>query len=111
MITEIPQAEFDERIRKVQTVLSQRGLDALLTFGGEAEPQFLRYFSDYWPAFETGSVLIPAQGAAVLIIGPESLTYAQVRSKIQKIRQIKEYRRVGGAGISGQKAGYVRFGL
>ena len=92
MITEIPQAEFDERIRKVQAVLAQRGLDALLTFGGEAEPQFLRYFSDYWPAFETGSVLIPAQGAAVLIIGPESLTYAQVRSKIQKIRQIKEYR-------------------
>jgi hypothetical protein len=62
MITEIPQAEFDERIRKAQATVAKLGLDALLTFGNEAEPQFLRYFSDYWPAFETGSVLIPAQG-------------------------------------------------
>ena len=92
MITEIPQSEFHERIRKVQAELARRGLDAMLTFGNEAEPQFVRYFSDYWPAFETAGVVIPVEGEPVLIIGPESLTYAQSRSKIERIRQVLQYR-------------------
>jgi len=92
MITEIPTSEFQERIRRVQAELAHRGLDALLTFGSEAEPQFVRYLADHWPAFETAAVLIPVEGEAMLLIGPESLTYAQMRSKIPKIRQILEYR-------------------
>ena len=92
MITEIPIGEFQARIRRVQLELAHRGLDALLTFGSEAEPQFVRYLSDHWPAFETAAVLIPVDGEAMLLIGPESLTYAQVRSKIPVIRQILEYR-------------------
>jgi len=92
MITEIPKSEFEERIRRVQSELARAGLDALLTFGSEAEPQFVRYFSDYWPAFESAGVLIPVAGEPVLIIGPESLTYAQVRSKIPRIRQLLSYR-------------------
>jgi len=92
MITEIPTSEFKDRIRRVQGELARRGLDALLTFGSEAEPQFVRYLSDHWPAFETAGVLVPVAGEAILLIGPESLTYAQSRSKIAKIRQILEYR-------------------
>jgi Xaa-Pro aminopeptidase len=92
MITEIPKSEFQERIRRVQQELARRGLDALFTFGSEAEPQNVRYLSDYWPAFETAGVLVPVEGDPILIIGPESLTYAQSRSKIEKIRQILEFR-------------------
>jgi Xaa-Pro aminopeptidase len=92
MITEIPKSEFQDRVKRIQKELAARQLDALLTFGSEAEPQFVRYLSDYWPAFETASVLVPAQGDPILIIGPECLTYAQGRSKIDKIRQILEYR-------------------
>jgi Xaa-Pro aminopeptidase len=92
MITEIPKSEFQERVRRVQAELARRGLDGLLTFGNEAEPQFVRYFSDYWPAFETAGVLIPVEGDPILIIGPESLTYAQSRSKIDVIRQVLQYR-------------------
>jgi Xaa-Pro aminopeptidase len=92
MITEIPKSEFTERISNVQSELARRGLDALLTFANEAEPQFVRYLCDYWPAFETAGVLVPVAGDPLLIIGPESLTYAQSRSKIDKIRQVLEYR-------------------
>ena len=92
MITEIPQSEFQSRIQRVQKQVAARGLDALITFGSEAEPQFVRYLSDYWPAFETASVLVPAHGDPVLIIGPECGTYAQGRSKIKTIRKILEYR-------------------
>jgi Xaa-Pro aminopeptidase len=92
MITEIPRSEFQNRVKHVQAELARHGLDALLTFGGEAEPQFVRYLSDYWPAFETAGALVPVEGEPILLIGPESLTYAQSRSKIDKIRQILEYR-------------------
>ncbi len=92
MITEIPKSEFQDRVVRVQAELAKRGLDALLTFGNEAEPAFVRYLSDYWPAFETAGVLVPVEGDPLLLIGPESLTYAQSRSKIDQIRQILEYR-------------------
>ncbi len=92
MITEIPKSEFQDRFKRVQKEVAARGLDALLTFGSEAEPQFVRYLSDYWPAFETAGVLVPVEGQPILIIGPETLAYAQGRSKIDSIRQILEYR-------------------
>jgi Xaa-Pro aminopeptidase len=92
MITEIPKSEFQERGSRVQSELAKQGLDALLTFGNESEPAFVRYLCDYWPAFETAGVLVPVEGDPLLLIGPESLAYAESRSKIDGIRQILEYR-------------------
>jgi len=92
MPIEIPQSEFEQRIARVQAELARRGLDALMTFGNEAEPQNVRYLADYWPAFETAGVLVPAEGEAMLLIGPESLTYARSRSRLPKIRQLLAYR-------------------
>jgi len=48
-------------------------------------------------------VLIPADGEPMLVIGPESLTFAQSRSKIDKIRQILEYRESGEPAYPGAK--------
>jgi len=72
----LTQAEFNDRIRRAQAVLAGTDLDAFLVFSTESEPAGVRYFSDYWPSFETAGVLIPRSGEAALIIGPESLTYA-----------------------------------
>ena len=92
MITEIPKQEFEQRITKIQEEMAKKDLDALIAFGNEAEPANIRYLSDYWPAFETAGVIIPRGGEPILIIGPESLTYAEERSKIKKIRKVLEYR-------------------
>lgn len=89
---QIPNEEFRERIKRIQNELAKKDLDALITFGGEAEPQNVRYLSDYWPAFETASVLVPVEGEPILVIGPESETFARGWSKIEKIRRILEYR-------------------
>ncbi len=89
---QIPQEEFKERIEKVQQEMTKDNLDALITFGNEAESHNIRYLSDYWPAFETAGVIIPKDGEPILAIGPESFTYAKDRSKIKKIRKILEYR-------------------
>jgi len=88
----IPDSEFQERVKKVQAAMAREGFDILLCYGNEAEPQFVRYFSDYWPSFETAGVLIPAEGTPLLLIGPETLSYAADRSMIPEIRQLKAFR-------------------
>ncbi len=84
----IPNEEFKQRVLNTQKKMREKGLDLLLCYGNEAEPQFVRYYSDYWPSFESAAVLIPADGEPFLLIGPESLTYATSRSRIAKIRKV-----------------------
>ena len=88
----IPLEEYKERIQKVQAAMAKEGYDLILSYGNEAEPQYCRYFSNYWPSFETAGVLIPAKGEPLLLIGPESYTYASDRSKIPQIRLLKAFR-------------------
>ncbi len=86
------QTDFDRRIEAAREVAKRNKLDAVMVFSTECEPAQVRYFSDYWPSFETAAVLIPAKGEAALIIGPESLTYASARTKIPNIIQIMDFR-------------------
>ena len=78
----IPDVEFKTRIERTRKVMAGCGIDTLLAFSTESEPFAVRYYSDYWPSFETAAVLIPAGGEAALLIGPESMTFASARSKI-----------------------------
>lgn len=84
--------DFQERIVRVQKLLADTELDAVMVFSTESEPAGVRYFADYWPSFETCAVLIPKKGPAALIVGPESLTYAQSRSKLANIIQVMDFR-------------------
>ena len=89
---EIPEWEFRERIKRVQKELNARNLDALLVHSNEAEFANVRYLADYWPAFESAGVVVPRDGEAILLVGPESEEYARDRSKIKKIMKLREYR-------------------
>lgn len=88
----ISDREFQLRVERVQKEMQKQGIDVLLAFGNEAEPQFQRYFSDYWPSFESAGVIMAAQGAPILLIGPESMTYARDRSRISEIRRLAAFR-------------------
>ena len=68
MLNTIPDNEFKERVERVQEKMAEEKLDILITFGDEAEPQYVRYFSDYWPSFETAGVFIPLEGDPVLLM-------------------------------------------
>ena len=92
MINQIPQYEFVQRVKTLQEKMEQEKLDIIVTFGDEAEPQYVRYFSDYWPSFESAGVFIPKTGDPALLIGPESYTFSKAWSKIPRILKLKEYR-------------------
>ena len=84
--------DFAARIAAAREVAARNKLDAVMVFSTESEPAQVRYFSDYWPSFETAAVLVPVKGEPALLIGPESLTFASSRSQIPNIIQIMDFR-------------------
>ena len=88
----IPDSEYKQRMQAFQKNIRAAGLDAALVHSNEADFANVRYLSEYWPTFEAGGVFVPAKGSPILIIGPESQTYAEGRSKIRKIEKMVEYR-------------------
>lgn len=102
-IPSIPLTEYKERVVKVQAAMKAMNYDLILCYGNEAEPQFVRYFSGYWPSFETAGVIIPSEGEPMLLIGPESYTYAKDRSKIDTICRLKAFRESSEPEYPGEK--------
>ena len=92
MDNKIPLNEYEDRIKKIQNILKERDIDILVAFGTEAEPQNLIYLSNYWPQFETASIVVSRDGSPALVIGPESKTFAEDYSVIKKIFQVIEHR-------------------
>ena len=90
--TTIPQQEFYDRIAKFQSNIKAAGLDACLVHASESDMANVRYLSEYWPTFEASAVFVPAEGEAVLIVGPESEIYAAHRSVFKNIQKMIEYR-------------------
>ena len=88
----IPKNEYFERIAKFQANIKAAGLDACLVHGTESDFANVRYLSEYWPTFEQAGVFVPAEGDAVLLIGPESYKYAVGRSVLDKVALMLNYR-------------------
>jgi len=85
-------AEFQQRLDSTRNAMQAKGIDLLLAFSTESEPAYVRYYSDYWPSFETAGILIAGNGNDSLLIGPESRTFAAARSKMAKIIRMMDFR-------------------
>lgn len=88
----ISDAEFQARLEKTFQLVRESGLDALIIHSNEADFANVRYLSDYWPLFEAAGVIIFPNDKAVLLIGPESETFARYRTKLPDVRKLVEYR-------------------
>jgi Xaa-Pro aminopeptidase len=90
--TTIPKQEFYARITKFQANIKAARLDACLVHASESDMANVRYLSEYWPTFEASAVFVPAEGEAVLLVGPESEIYAAHRSVFTNVEKMIEYR-------------------
>ncbi len=88
----IPDGEYRERIQKAAQLAGKKGLDVLVVNSNEADYSNVRYFSSFWPLFETAGVAIAPSGKAALMVGPESLLYGRDRSKIPDVFMMMAYR-------------------
>jgi len=90
--TTISKQEFYDRIERFQSNIRAEGLDACLVHASESDMANVRYLSEFWPTFEAAAVFVPAEGEAVLIVGPESDHHAARRSVFKNIEKMLEYR-------------------
>ena len=79
-------SEYARRIERVQEELKKEDIDVLVGYSSECESGTSRYLTGFWPFFDFASVIVPAQGNAVLVTGgPESLELAKHSSGIPEI--------------------------
>ena len=84
----LPEAESKRRIERVQTLLERRGLDCVLVYYDELSIANGWYLSGWCPQFESGMVLVPAGGEAMILGGAESEPFAKTDSAITETRNI-----------------------
>ena len=91
----IPEAEYQERIKKAAVLAGQRGLDVLVVNSNEADYANVRYFSQLLAAVRDGRRRHRPSGKAALMVGPESGKYAADRSMISEHLSVDGVSRVG----------------
>jgi Xaa-Pro aminopeptidase len=89
---QIPQEEYAQRLKKAAAIAAEKGLDVLIVNSNDSDYANVRYFTGFWPLFETAGVAIAPSGKAALMVGPESTKYAADRSALPDIFQLLEYR-------------------
>ncbi|AQP48220.1 hypothetical protein BW730_12610 [Tessaracoccus aquimaris] len=89
---QIPEQEYKDRAQRAAQLMRERGLDALIVNGNEADYANTRYFSGFWPVFERCGVAINPDGDTALMVGPESDIYAADFGKIDDVFVLAEYR-------------------
>ena len=90
----IPREEFPVRWQKVQQVLQEQDLDMILAYADDRATYgtaYGRYFADMPVHFENVLVLFARDRDPVLLVGPETDGYAQLRSTIRDIRVLAEF--------------------
>lgn len=88
----LPREEYFKRIEDMKKRFLERNLDAVILVSTEAEPANVRYFSNYWPVFESAGILIPKIGKPLLLIGPETEKLAEDHSVLKDFRKLTEFR-------------------
>ena len=90
----IPASEYPERWRKVQAMMAEQGLDFLVAYADDRAtfgPAHARWLANFPVHFEPACVLMPSQGAPVMLVGPESDEYARLVGQIADVRVLREF--------------------
>ena len=89
----IPAAEYPERWRRVQTMMTAKDLDFLVAYADDRAsfgPAHARWLANFPAHFEPACVLVPRQGEPLMLVGPESDQYAQLAGRIADVRVLRE---------------------
>ena len=84
----LPKDESKRRIERVQELLEKKGLDCALVYYDELAIANGWYLSGWCPQFESGMILVPRQGNAMILGGAESEPFARCDSAISETRNI-----------------------
>ncbi len=80
--------EFENRIRRTQGLLDEKGIDIALVYYDEFNIGNGWYLTGWCPQFESGAVLVPRVGSPIILGGPESEPFAKLDSAITETRNL-----------------------
>ncbi|MBQ7916757.1 MAG: aminopeptidase P family protein [Firmicutes bacterium] len=90
----IPREEYPLRWKKVQNILVENDLDLILAYADDRATYgaaYGRYFADIPVHFENVLIMFTRDHDPILLVGPETDGYAQLRSTIRDIRVLAEF--------------------
>ena len=94
MMPRIPQEEYPQRWEKARQILKELDLDLMLAYSDDRFTYgnaYARYFGDLQTVFEDTLVMLLPDRDPVLLVGPETIGFAQERSAFTDIRVISEF--------------------
>lgn len=94
----IPKEEFIDRQQKVKAILKENNLDLFIAYADDKAvygPAYARWLFNYAPHFEPCCILIPAEGEAVILTGPESDQFIYATSHCRNVKVIDEFSHPG----------------
>lgn len=80
----LPDNEFTERHERVRELLRERDLDAAFVYYDELRVAAGWYLCGWCPQFESGAVIVPADGEPAILGGPESEPFAHLDSRVKR---------------------------
>ena len=90
----IPMEEYPVRWERTRRIMQTHSLDLLVAYADDHAvfgPAYGRYLANFTAHFEPCIILLPKEGDPVLLVGPESPTYASIHSPIKNIVVLKEF--------------------
>ncbi|MDD3926828.1 MAG: Xaa-Pro peptidase family protein [bacterium] len=78
--------ERDVRLSRLRAIMKVHKLDAVLVYYDEFNIGNGWYLTGWCPQFESGAVLVPAEGEPMILGGPESEPFAKLDSAITETR-------------------------
>lgn len=90
----IPVEEYPKRWAKVQAMMEENGLDLLIAYADDHAvfgPAHARWLADFPVHFEPVCILLHRRGQPIILCGPESPEYIQLRSQIPDVRVLEEF--------------------
>ena len=90
----IPAVEYPTRWNKVQAMLAELDLDYLVAYADDRAtfgPAHARWLANFPVHFEPACILLPREGAPVMLVGPESDQYALLSGQIADVRVLREF--------------------
>ena len=94
MMPRIPREEYPQRWEKAREILKEQNLDLILAYSDDRFTYgnaYARYFGDLQTVFEDTLVMLLPDRDPVLLVGPETIGFAQERSVFTDIRVIREF--------------------
>ncbi len=78
--------EFEERVKTLNSVMSENGVDLVVAFSNLLDPSSVRYYTDFAAVNESAAFIKVRDGESILCSGQASYDYAQVKNKLSSAK-------------------------